>query len=90
MSESTISNKQKQSNYREQFKRLKKALNNGFNLEAVFIEYAIIEDRCNSILRYEGMKSVVKILFPLIKNSVKSKKLPNKRNLCPANISQMI
>ena len=39
-------------NYREQFKRLNSALNNGFNLEAMFIEYAIMEDRTESILRH--------------------------------------
>lgn len=47
-----ISNKQKQMNYQEQFRRLKSALNNGFNLEAMFIEYAIMEDRTESILRH--------------------------------------
>ena len=44
----------KYSNYQEQFKRLKKALTNQFYLEALFIEYAIIEDRTAAILRYEG------------------------------------
>lgn len=34
--------------------RLKKALRNGFLLEAVFIEYAVMEDRTEAILRYEG------------------------------------
>ena len=43
-------NNLKYENYKEQFKRLKNALNNGFNLEALFIEYAIIEDRSESIL----------------------------------------
>ena len=47
-----ISGRQKYENYREQFKRLNKALSNGFNLEAVFIEYAIMEDRTESILRH--------------------------------------
>ena len=47
-----ISNLQKYENYREQFKRLNSALNNGFNLEAMFIEYAIMEDRTESILRH--------------------------------------
>lgn len=32
-------NQLKYENYREQFKRLKKALISGFNLEAMFIEY---------------------------------------------------
>ena len=40
----TITNTQKYENYKEQFKRLKRALNEGFNLEAIFIEYAILED----------------------------------------------
>jgi len=45
-------NQLKYENYREQFKRLKSALNSGFNLEAMFIEYAIMEDRTESILRH--------------------------------------
>ena len=47
-------NMQKYENYKEQFKRLNRALANGFNLEAVFIEYAIMEDRTESILRHAG------------------------------------
>ena len=47
-------NMQKYFNYKEQFKRLKKAIYNKFFLEAIFIEYAIIEDRAESILRYEN------------------------------------
>ena len=49
-----IDNMQKYANYREQFGRLKKAINNNFYLEAIFIEYAIIEDRLESILRHSG------------------------------------
>ena len=45
-------NQLKYENYREQFKRLNNALNSGFNLEAMFIEYAIMEDRTESILRH--------------------------------------
>ena len=41
--ERTIDNQLKYENYKEQFRRLNKALANGFNLEAMFIEYAIIE-----------------------------------------------
>ena len=48
------SNMQKYANYKEQFKRLHKALDNGFNLEAIFIEYAIAEDRTESILHHSG------------------------------------
>ena len=52
MENEVISNQQKYENYRDQFKRLNKAVASGFNLEAVFIEYAIIEDRTESILRH--------------------------------------
>lgn len=48
-------NQQKYENYKEQFRRLNKALANGFNLEAMFIEYAIMEDRTESILRHACM-----------------------------------
>ena len=50
--DTTIDNHQKYENYKEQFQRLNKALANGFNLEAMFIEYAIMEDRTESILRH--------------------------------------
>lgn len=50
--ETVIDNQQKFENYKEQFQRLNKALANGFNLEAMFIEYAIMEDRTESILRH--------------------------------------
>lgn len=45
---------QKHLNYREQFKRLNKAVNNQFYLEAIFIEYCIMEDRTESVLRHAG------------------------------------
>lgn len=35
--------------------RLRKAMDNQFLLEALFIEYAIIEDRCESLLRHSGV-----------------------------------
>lgn len=50
-----IGNQQKYENYKEQFRRLHKALTNGFNLEAMFIEYAIMEDRTESILRHSDL-----------------------------------
>ena len=49
-----IDNMQKYANYKEQFGRLKKALNYKFYLEAIFIEYAIIEDRLESVLRHSN------------------------------------
>lgn len=50
--DTAIDNQQKYENYKEQFQRLNKALANGFNLEAMFIEYAIMEDRTESVLRH--------------------------------------
>ena len=52
--EEMISGQKKYENYKEQFKRLNRSLANNFNLEALFIEYAIIEDRTESILRHAG------------------------------------
>lgn len=52
MEECQITGQQKYQNYKEQFKRLNRALTSGFNLEAMFIEYAIMEDRTESILRH--------------------------------------
>jgi len=49
-----ITNMEKYENYREQMGRLKKAIEAKFFLEAVFIEYAVMEDRLESIIRYSG------------------------------------
>ena len=49
-----MDNNQKYNNYREQFKRLDRSLKNEFYLEALFIEYAIIEDRTESVLKHAG------------------------------------
>lgn len=45
---------EKYGNYKEQMGRLKKAVTNHFLLEALFIEYAMMEDRCESLLRHSG------------------------------------
>lgn len=50
-----ITNMDKYGNYKEQMGRLKKAMDNHFQLEALFIEYAIMEDRCESLLRHSGV-----------------------------------
>ncbi len=54
LAEQISSNMQKYENYREQMKRLKKAMDAGFYLEAIFIEYAIMEDRLESTLRHSN------------------------------------
>ena len=48
-------NQLKYGNYTEQLGRLKKAMSSRFLLEAMFIEYAVIEDRTESILRHAGV-----------------------------------
>ena len=47
-----VDNQQKYENYRVQMGRLKSALRGHFYLEAIFIEYAIMEDRLEAILRH--------------------------------------
>lgn len=54
----TPENLVKYQNYKEQFRRLNRALLNGFYLEAMFIEYAIMEDRTESILRHADVWDV--------------------------------
>ena len=55
MEETTLSpNMQKYHNYQNQFSRLNKAMKAEFYLEAIFISYAIIEDRTKSILEHGG------------------------------------
>ena len=49
-----LTNEDKFNNYKIQMGRLKRALKSQFYLEAMFIEYAIIEDRTEAILRYEN------------------------------------
>lgn len=79
-------NNQKYENYKEQMNRLKKAMANAFYLEALFIEYAIMEDRAEAILRYEGNEinakngfvSIDKKLNKIIKIAEQKRSLPNK------------
>ena len=41
-----LTNMQKYANYKEQMERLNRAMKEHFFLEAMFIEYAVMEDRC--------------------------------------------
>ncbi|MBR1563266.1 MAG: hypothetical protein IJ645_08675 [Ruminococcus sp.] len=47
-------NYQKQATYADRKVQLKKAMNSGFYFEAIFIEYAMLEDRTESVLRHAG------------------------------------
>lgn len=79
-------NMQKYENYKEQMNRLKKAMANAFYLEALFIEYAIMEDRAEAILRYEGNEikakngfvSIDRKLNKILKIAEQKKSLPNR------------
>lgn len=50
-----LTNIQKYENYKAQMGRLNQAIKERFFLEAMFIEYAIMEDRCESILTHAGV-----------------------------------
>ena len=52
--ENKITNMQKYENYRMQMGRLSRAIKAEFYLEAIFIEYAVMEDRLESILVHSG------------------------------------
>ena len=47
----TADNQKKYNLYKKMLANLNASINNEFFLQAVFIEYAILEDRCNSIIR---------------------------------------
>ena len=82
-------NLQKYENYKEQSKRLNRAINNEFYLEALFIEFAIIEDRAESILRYENNQINSDRFVSIDRKLKKIEKLQNKRNPCLTNIFPM-
>lgn len=42
--------------YKSMNENLSKAMRSGFYYQAIFIEYAILEDRCTSVLRHAGVK----------------------------------
>lgn len=49
-------NMEKYEVYKSMNENLSKAMRSGFYYQAIFIEYAIIEDRCSSVLRHAGVK----------------------------------
>lgn len=53
-------NSSKQEIYKAMKSNLSKAMKAGFYYQAIFIEYAIIEDRCSSALRHAGVKYIEK------------------------------
>ena len=53
-----VKNYKKQAKYAELMKRLSKALKEEFYYEAIFIEYALFEDRTSSLLRHSGISTL--------------------------------
>ncbi len=77
----TTDNMLKYANYKDQMEHLTRALDERFYLEAVFIEYAVIEDRLTSALKHAGvynekkhrmLTDKVKALRLLIRNGDKA------------------
>lgn len=60
MSQEKQSNIIKYEAYKSMKKNLMKAMKAEFYYQAIFIEYAIIEDRCESVLRHAGVKTTEK------------------------------
>ena len=79
MQDNILLNQQKHENYTEQFVRLKKSVNSKFYLEAMFISYAIIEDRAEAILSYEGNEIHSKNFVSIDKKLNKIKKIAEKQ-----------
>ena len=52
-----MNNKQKNLKYADLMLKLKKSINNEFYYESIFIEYAIFEDRTESLLRHAKYKT---------------------------------
>lgn len=80
----TTENQLKYNNYKEQFKRLDKALSNKFYLEAMFIAYAIMEDRTESILSYEGNEINSNSFVSINRKLKKIKQIAERKNSLPA------
>lgn len=84
-----MDNKLKNIKYKDLMEKLKKAVKNEFYYEAIFIEYAILEDRTESLLRhaklkttnYEGKNLTLANKLRIIRSSSKYNKTYIKRHL---------
>ncbi len=59
--------------YKDLMEKLKNSVKNEFYYEAIFIEYAILEDRTESILRHSNISTINSNGLPLTLNSKLSK-----------------
>ena len=84
-------NMEKYNNYRELFPRLNRAVKSGFYFEAIFIAYAIVEDRTESALRHLGKWDAYRELceaketHPTISGKISRLRREAKKAASPAN-----
>lgn len=84
----------KYNNYKEQMGRLTKAINAHFYLEAVFIEYAVMEDRLQSFLVTSGVFNPEKHQnigkkISKIRDLIREKKHPLNRYITAEQLDQI-
>ena len=84
-------NMKKYENYRTLFPRLGRAVEEEFYLEAIFIAYAIVEDRTESLLRHLGKwdalekECAAKKKFPTISKKISLIRAEAKKRSSPAH-----
>lgn len=64
-----MDNYKKNEKYKELMVKLKKSIHNDFYYESIFIEYAILEDRTESILRHAKLSTINNKGLPLTLNN---------------------
>ena len=83
-------NMEKYNNYRELFPRLNRAVKSEFYFEAIFIAYAIVEDRTESVLRHLGkweayeQQCAAKNKYPTISGKIALIRKAAKKSTSPA------
>lgn len=75
MEQTQTPNYEKQAAYAERKVQLKKAMKGGFYFEAIFLAYAIMEDRTESVLRHAGGIKLVNSRNQPLKLSEKLRKI---------------
>ena len=84
-----LKNMEKYEIYRAMNGNLSKAMKAGYYYEAIFIEYAILEDRCTSLLKHAGSKYIDGKGFEL-KLSTKINKLRSNSSFTEHYVRQRI
>ena len=82
-------NKEKYEAYKAMACNLNKAMRSGFYYQAIFIEYAMMEDRCTSVLKHAGVRYLDNKGYE-IRISDKLKKIRNQPVFSCAYVRQRI